>query len=280
MELKHIVCYSKGHSSGLVAIEVARKYGTKNMILVNHDINPDKEEEDTKRFGIEVANYLGLEITYANYGGITNPNELPDQFDVCIDKKGFKVPNTSDAFCTFKLKTEPFYKYLQLNHADQNCIIYYGYDPKEIARKNKKISVMGLSGWNVEFPLMDWDCTIKSTKEIGIEPPIQYSTYKHANCAGCLKAGIQHWYVTYCSRPDVYAKASQTESKLGYTILRKSIQGKLIPFSLEQFGAIFSEMRAAGIPATEHYPPQRFKKALKIHGVDEMKKHMPCDCAV
>ena len=31
---KHIVCYSGGHSSALVAIEVVRRYGKENTVLV------------------------------------------------------------------------------------------------------------------------------------------------------------------------------------------------------------------------------------------------------
>ena len=37
-ELKHIVCFSGGHSSAIVAIEVARKFGKENVILLNHNI--------------------------------------------------------------------------------------------------------------------------------------------------------------------------------------------------------------------------------------------------
>ena len=80
--MKHIVCYSGGHSSALVAIEVTRKFGKENVILLNHDINPNAENSDIKRFKKQVADYLGIEITFANIKGITNPEELPDQFDV------------------------------------------------------------------------------------------------------------------------------------------------------------------------------------------------------
>ena len=48
--MKHIVCYSGGHSSALVAIEVVRKFGKENVVLLNHDINQSVENEDIKRF--------------------------------------------------------------------------------------------------------------------------------------------------------------------------------------------------------------------------------------
>ena len=54
---KHIVCFSGGHSSALVAIEVVRKYGKGSVILLNHDINSNVESKDIKRFKKEVAQY-------------------------------------------------------------------------------------------------------------------------------------------------------------------------------------------------------------------------------
>lgn len=75
---KHIVCYSGGHSSALVAIEVVRMFGKENVILLNHNINKRYEDLDIKRFKIEVANYLDLPITFANIKGIENENEIPN----------------------------------------------------------------------------------------------------------------------------------------------------------------------------------------------------------
>jgi hypothetical protein len=37
---RHVVCFSGGHSSALVAIEVVRRYGRNGVVLLNHDINP------------------------------------------------------------------------------------------------------------------------------------------------------------------------------------------------------------------------------------------------
>ena len=65
--MKHVVCYSGGHSSAIVAIEVVRKFGAENTILLNHDINPDIEDSDIKRFKNEIADYLGIKIMFANH---------------------------------------------------------------------------------------------------------------------------------------------------------------------------------------------------------------------
>ena len=58
--MKHIVCYSGGHSSALVAIEVTRKFGKENVVLINHNIKESSEGADIKRFKREVAQYQFL----------------------------------------------------------------------------------------------------------------------------------------------------------------------------------------------------------------------------
>ena len=67
--MKKIICFSGGHSSALAAIETVRIYGRDNVILLNHDISSHVEHEDIKRFKHEIADYLGLPITYANMDG-------------------------------------------------------------------------------------------------------------------------------------------------------------------------------------------------------------------
>ena len=74
---RHVVCYSGGHSSGLVAIEVSRRYQGSEIILLNHDLPSWTEDKDIKRFKKEVADYLKLPITFASY-----KDGHKDQFDV------------------------------------------------------------------------------------------------------------------------------------------------------------------------------------------------------
>jgi predicted adenine nucleotide alpha hydrolase (AANH) superfamily ATPase len=93
-EVKRIVCFSGGDSSATVAVEVARKYGIRNLIILNHNIHPKYEDQDIKRFKQEVAEYIGVNITYANYGGITDPLKLPSQFKVCTDAGALTSQNT------------------------------------------------------------------------------------------------------------------------------------------------------------------------------------------
>jgi len=276
--MKHIVCYSGGHSSALAAIKVVRKYGNNDVVLLNHDINPTKEHLSIKRFKAEVAQYLNLPITYANIAGITKPEELPDQFEVVMLAKAFKVQNGME-LCTSRLKTIPFVKWLSENGTPGIDIIYYGFDKTEQRRIIRRRKILDSMGYESSYPLAEWKPTIKSTTEIGILPPCTYDLYKHGNCVGCLKAGKQHWYVVFCTRPDVWAKGKAAESYIGYTIHKDE--------SLESLEPLFEAMQMAGIEPTEHISSRKFW--LNVERIVKPKEKgnwitplsdIPCECSV
>lgn len=277
--MHHIVCFSGGHSSALVAIAVVRRFGVQNVVLLNHNINPSKEHPDIKRFKLEVAAFLGVPITYANISGITDEQQLPDQFQVSVAVGGFKQPGTGTAFCTYELKTKPFNEYLSQHHAPASAIIYYGFDDDEQHRIQRRRTILGAMGYDTCFPLAEWADTLESTMEAEIEPPLTYAIYKHGNCAGCLKGGIQHWYVTFCHRPDVYAEAEQAEQTLGYTINRDRSGNDAKPYPLSQLRTTFRRMKCNGVPSTEHYPEGKFAKYLKRYKLPRIDLMTPCDCA-
>jgi hypothetical protein len=269
METKHIVCYSGGHSSALVAIEVVKKYGKENVILLNHNINSLVENKDIKRFKQEVADYLGIPITYANHDDWENK----DQFDIVIGLKGFKF-NKGTALCTYELKTKPFEKYLNDNFKDKKAIIYYGFDKNELHRVQRRSSILAEKGYKSDYPLALWERTILSTKEIEIEPPNTYSIWKHANCTGCLKAGKQHWYLVYLHRPDLWEKAKYAEEVIGYSILKDVY--------LEELEEDFYKLKCNGVETTEHEDGRTFmaraRKVIKIEQEDLFIK--PCECFI
>lgn len=271
--MKHVCCYSGGHSSALVAIEVARRFGPANTVLVNHDIHFTVEDADIKRFKREVADYIGVPITYANYKDLPAVNV--DQFDVAVQNKAFKVGDGSE-LCTSRLKTEPFRKYLARAFPTKDCIAYYGFDPGETKRIQRRSGIMGAMGFRTDYPLALWtDRTISATEEVGIARPGTYSVFKHGNCVGCLKAGWQHWYIVYCTRPDIWLKAKWAEEEIGYAIHHDESG----PVYLEDMEARFAEMQAAGVPATELVQPQTWwasaRKVVKIH---QQNEQVPCDC--
>lgn len=266
--LKHIVCHSGGHSSALVAIEVVRRFGRDGVTLLNHDIPTHTEDADIKRFKAEVASYLDLPVTYASHADPT-----ADQFDVCVQAQAFKVDGGQE-LCTNRLKTAPFMAWLAGVDKD-SATIYYGFDANERDRIQRRVGIMGPQGWKTDYPLALWERTIHGTEEVGILRPNTYGAFKHANCIGCLKAGWQHWYIVYCTRPDIWAKGKWAEDEIGYAIHHEESG----PVYLEEMEPKFAAMQAAGIPATEHIPQQRFwAQANRIVQINVLQSSIPCDC--
>lgn len=168
--MKAIVCFSGGHSSALAAIETVRKYGAENTVLLNHNISSKVEHADIKRFKREVADYCGVLITYANMENFEEMTPLK----IAVSNKGFQaVPGK--AFCTSRLKTEPFYKYLEQFGRSPDIHVVYGFDAEEQNRIMRRSAIICAMGFTPEFPLADWDRTIYSTTEIGISPPCYLS---------------------------------------------------------------------------------------------------------
>ena len=238
-------------------------------MLVNHDMHLSVEDTDVKRFKRQVAEYLDLPITFVNYKGASM-----DQFDVCVEAQAFKVDDGPE-LCTSRLKTEPFMAWLRAGFLQDDSIIYYGFDANETKRITRRSGIMGIQGWKTAYPLAFGARTIHNTNEIGIAPPLGYSQFKHANCIGCLKAGWQHWYIVYCTRPDIWLKGKWAEEEIGYAIHHDD-DG---PVYLEDMEARFAIMKCAGVPQTEHIPHQRFwadaRKHIKIAVGPSL---LPCEC--
>ena len=301
--MKHIICFSGGQASAICAIEVVRKYGNENVILLNHNINSKVENKDIKRFKKEIADFLGLKITYANYNGILNDNEIPNQFEISIKKKGFKGKNNTE-FCTYELKTKPFYKYLKDNFPDNNCIVYYGFDEKEFKRVERRKTILNDIQILSDFPLALWtstnfesfknylikkgknanaiikienfidtsdfERTIFSTNEVNIKPPNVYEVWKHANCIGCLKAGKQHWYCVYVNRNDIFEEAKEAEKIIGYSIMKSVF--------LKDLENDFEKMKKSGVPANEKIASNIFWKTASIYTKKSSEDLFPCEC--
>lgn len=268
---RYVVCFSGGHSSALVAIEVVRRYGRDGVVLLNHDINPNVEDDDVKRFKRDVADYLGLPITYASHARW----DEWDQFDVVMHAGAFKVGNGRE-LCTHRLKTDPFERWLEAHAPPGSVTIYYGFDAHETDRIRRRASILGAQGYETDYPLALWPRTIASTREVGIEPPLDYTVWKHANCKGCLKAGWQHWYCVFCLRPDLWERGKLAEEEIGYTIHADG--------SLADREPMFEAMRAAGVEPTERVPSGAFwatarRAVRRLPLLEEEKKDArPCEC--
>lgn len=269
--MKYIVCFSGGHSSAIAAVEVVRKYGAENTILLNHDLCPRTEDEDIKRFKNEVADYLSVPITYANMPGWNDK----DQFDVCIERGAFKYGIQSSALCTHQLKTKPFHQWLSEHYPvvppdiRDDVVLVYGFDENETIRITRRVGVMAAMGYKTEYPLTWNNRTIYEIEEVGIARPKTYNIFNHANCIGCLKAGKQHWFIVYCFYPEIWEKAKFAEEEIGYSILK---QGYLLELENE-----FSKLKEKAMPPTEKTKPQKFWAVARKLIKDE--DNLPCECS-
>lgn len=270
--MKYIVCYSGGHSSGLVAIEAVRKYGKDNVILLNHDISSKVEHEDIKRFKREVADYIGVPITPCNMDDFEEMTPLK----IAKELDGFQFA-PGQALCTYNLKTKPFHNWLQTNYPasfdnpNKNVTILYGFDMNEKNRIQRRSNILATKGYYSDFPLALWDRTIWNTEEIGIQRPITYEIFKHANCIGCLKAGRQHWYVVFCLYPEIFNEAVDAELLIGHSIIKGIYLEELLPK--------YQMMKDKGIVPTDKINASKFWANVRKELQDD-EENLPCECAI
>jgi len=278
--MKYVICYSGGKSSSECALTAAKKYGAENVVLLNHDINGHVEQECTKQLKKDVADYLGLDITYANHKNWDTATPI----SVCIDAGAWKV-GSGAILCTSRLKTSPFKKWMLANDPECENVYIYGLDSDEPTRITRRSQVMGSMGYKTEYPMTWPKEEIVSLESIGIDPGSVYKTFNHSNCVGCLKAGWQHWYIVYCTRQDIWEEAKYGEDEIGYAI-HKDKDG---PVYLEEKEELFDAMVAAGVVPTEKIKPQTFwaaaKKAVKQNQVEmsdlaEHDKGVCLDCSI
>jgi hypothetical protein len=175
--MKYVVCYSGGASSSECALTIAKKYGAENVILLNHNINGHIEQACTKKLKKDVADYLGLEVTYANHKDWDTATPV----SVCIDAGAWKIGN-GNILCTNRLKTDPFKKWMLENDPKCENVYVYGFDLNEPSRITRRSQIMGAMGYKTAFP-MTWDeSDIVRLENIGIDAGAAYKTFNHSNC--------------------------------------------------------------------------------------------------
>lgn len=285
--MKHIVCYSGGVSSALVGAMVIKKYGRENTIFLNHQVHA--EPKDVARFEEEFAAYHHMPITTANASWEKYPGLTPAS--VVRAEKAFAVRHAGgeNVLCTTKLKTDPFHQWLKENYQDGD-VIYYGFDANEKARIQRRSTILGAQGYKSDYPLALWPdpLTPDYLDEIGIAPPMQYKVFKHANCRGCIKGGLQHWLCVYVHDRPTYEEFAELEEEIGHTILRDK--------SLDDLRQYFDSILKTGIEVTEHIPSGAFwaevrrelelksmgqtKSLTAFFGKKEIEETKPCECLI
>ncbi|CAG5087795.1 Gp66 [Thermobacillus xylanilyticus] len=230
--------FSGGASSAFVAHHMVQTYGKENCILFF--TNTLWEHEDNYRFMHEVADYLGMEITYRTDG------RTPEQ--VFYDYR--YMGNSRLAKCSEELKvrqTVIFLEELRDEHGLEP-ILYFGIGRHEQHRAENLRNFYAhvpVEPVETRFPLItlfqeEIDVKKIIQEEWGIRLPLMYELgFSHANCGGrCVRGGLQHYAHLYKTWPDVYREQEEMEENFrryfdkDVSIL-KTRNGK--PFTLREY---------------------------------------------
>jgi 3'-phosphoadenosine 5'-phosphosulfate sulfotransferase (PAPS reductase)/FAD synthetase len=209
--MKHIVLFSGGAASSLVAKLVLEKENAKDVILLHTPTY--SEHPDADRFREQVANYLNHPITEQADGRdiwqlIEDNNCLPSGF----------IP-----FCTRILKQEQRQKFIK--NLNDDYVLYYGFDVNEYHRAQNVMTWAEVNNEKTAFPLIKTQTTGEEAKKIiqyvwKICLPEPYLYLEHNNCIPCFKGGIGHWQRVWKYYPDKFDKAVFYEKKIGHTVFK------------------------------------------------------------
>ena len=231
--MKHIVSFSTGLSSAITGERVQQKFDNVEIVFCDTRM----EHPDNYRF-LEDIQERWLKV-YGN--DVTILREGRDPYQVSSDAS--IIPNQKIAPCTFRLKIEPFAKYIE---DLKPATIYIGYDYTEVHRIEATEKNWNEKGFEVGFPLL-WKpyelrpYTQVSRDDWDIEPPEMYALgYTHANCGGrCVKQGKGDWMRTLINYPELYRQAEEWEGKMrdhpirkDYALLRDQSNGKVRAMTL------------------------------------------------
>jgi hypothetical protein len=209
---KHIVMFSGGASSAVVAEYVIKTYGKQNTILFFTDTY--WEDNDNYRFMEEVSEYLGIPIT-THVDGRT-PEEV-------FFETGF-LGNSRLARCSEELKVKQTIIYVEkLLNKGENPILYFGIGLHETHRADNLRSHylhFGVSPIETRFPLIETNLKETNAKQRvreiwKINLPRMYALgFSHANCGGrCVRGGFAHYALLYKTWPDQFKLQEDMETR-------------------------------------------------------------------
>lgn len=213
----HIIFFSGGISSFVVADYVKTRYPMDNIVLYFTDVM--WENYDLYRFIDEVSDKLQLPLL-THSKGIT-PMELMFEQKVIFNSligacsRILKTKVASD----FLRKNEqpPIVKwrnkeYLKDENFTENAILYFGIGFDEMHRAPDIIT--NWQPFEVNMPLIDHSISKEAAlKKYNIRQPILYDLgFAHNNCNGrCVKAGQGHFKNLKHKMPDVFQKLMKDE---------------------------------------------------------------------
>lgn len=233
--MKHIVMFSGGAASSVVAKMVAEKYPSDTILL---HTPTGAEHPDADRFREQVADFIGLPIT---------TESAKDTLWQKVERYKH-MPNDSLPWCTREMKLIPQNRFLKrLEKSGAEIVSSVGFGFNEWRRIQRTISRNEQLKRKVEFPLFKTrltgdDCKqiIKNEWKICLPEPYKY--LKHNNCIPCYKGGKGHWCKVWRHYPEQFWRASRAEEKAentvfnGITLYELAEQWEKEPEQIELFG--------------------------------------------
>ena len=210
----HVIQFSGGAASALVAKLVAEEYGKENVVLLHHDTKA--EDPDTYRFLKQVSNRIGVPVVDVSDGR--------SLWEVIEDNKA--IPSDRMPFCTRILKQEPGEYYFRwLERLGIEYTMYNGFGPDEWSRVQRAVIRAEAAGRKLKCPLFEQNIGGEEVKRIIREDwkiclPNAYKTMKHNNCIPCFKAGKASWRKVWEFYPEQFSKAVEMEKKFGHTVFK------------------------------------------------------------
>lgn len=209
--MKHIVMFSGGAASSVVAEMVAKRYPNDTILL---HTPTGAEHPDADRFRAQVAEYIGLPITI----------EAAKKTLWEMVESNKHMPGEALPWCTARLKLRPQERYFkQLENIGEKFIQYVGFGFDEWRRVQRVFARHELNSRKIEFPLFDARLTGDNCKKIIREEwkiclPEPYLYLSHNNCIPCYKGGRGHWYKVWKHYPEQFWRAARAEDRAANTV--------------------------------------------------------------
>ncbi|WP_246027731.1 hypothetical protein [Lysinibacillus antri] len=258
----HVAMFSGGAASAYVAYYIVQKYGKENCVLFFTDTL--WEDIDNYRFMEEVAEYIGLDITYRTDG--RTPEEV--FYDVRF------LGNSRMAKCSEELKVRQTLIYLEELRDIHNLepILYFGIGPHE---QHRAVNLQNFYEHNpiepiaTRFPMIETFKEDLDTKKIirdewKIALPRMYGLgFSHANCAGrCVRGGLGHYALLYKVWPDQYLEQEAMEERFR-----------------EKFNKDVSILKRN----SKAFTLREYRELMDLHGIEkylsEKDDSIPCICS-
>ena len=206
------VWFSCGAASAVAAKVTLEAYPNARVRIINNPVA--EEDDDNRRFLLDVQDWLGTEIEIARAA------KYPECSAREVWEQRSYMAGVAGAPCTYELKKRARQEWEQRNHADWHVL---GFTVEERGRferfkMNERDNILPVL---IERRISKPEC-YQRLIEAGIKLPRVYRMgYPNANCIGCVKAtSPTYWNHVRKMHPEVFADRAEQSRRLGARLVR------------------------------------------------------------